>query len=334
MRRLKSRLVLVLAMALVPLASVPEAQAADPVAESMFQQALQMMRDGKFDDAKRSLDASHKLEPKSGTLLVLGSCNEQLGLTATAWAQYKEAAGLARAEGRTDHVSKATELAKALEPRLSKLRIDAQRMQGGVQLVVKLDGNVVLDGQLGVAFAIDPGEHVVTASAPGRVDWTSKLRIESGKESEIVAVPELDPAPPSAAPVAPQPGPAPSPIAPPPAPIADDGSVGPAWAFVVGGAGVALGAVAIGFGIDQRMVADELDEKCGDRRAACPNDYDFEGARDREVRDFGLFLGLGVAGLGGITAGVIGLVVPPSDTASTAARLDIGPGSATIVGRF
>lgn len=330
MRHMTSRLYLILALALVAAVPAFEASAADPVAESMFQQALQMMHDGKFEEARQTLEASQKLEPKSGTLLVLGSCNEQLGRTATAWAQYKEAAGVARAEGRSEHVAKATELAKALEPRLSKLRIDAQRLQGGVQLVVKLNGTVVLDGQLGVAFAVDPGEYVVTASAPGRADWSSTLKIETGKESNIVAVPELDLA------AEPTQKPQLRPVTAPPPPTRNQSERGGPriWPWIVGGAGVALGGVAIGFGVDQQMVSDELYDRCGERRAACPSDFDFEGAREREVRDFGLFLGLGIGSLAAISTGVIGLALPASDDSQASARLDLGPGFASIAGRF
>lgn len=329
-----------LLFALTAVVAIPreEVYAADPVAESMFQQALQMMRDGKFDEAKRALEASQKLEPKSGTLLVLGSCNEQLGRTATAWAQYKEAAGMARAEGRTEHVSKATELAKALEPRLSRLRIDAQRLQGGVQLVVKLDDVVVLDGQLGVAFAINPGKHVVTATAPGRAEWSSTIAVEAGKDAQIVAVPELDvvkeaPPPPTPAPRIPPPAPAHGPV------VSGDkdarsGGVGPVWAWIVGGSGIAIGAVAIGFGVDQQNVSSELYDRCGEKRTECPRGYDFEGARAREVRDFDLFLGLGLTGLVATSTGILGLVLTPSEEPGAAAWLEVGPGSASVVGRF
>jgi hypothetical protein len=325
-RKLSTR-VMAAVVAVFCLLSAAHAQAADPIAESMFQQALQMMRDGKFEEAKKSLEASHKLEPKSGTLLVLGSCNEQLGRTATAWAQYKEAAGLARVEGRTEHTAKATELAKALEPRLSKLRIDGQRMQGGVQLTVKLDGGVVLDGALGVSFAIDPGEHLVAASAPGRNDWSSTIRVGAG-ESQIVAVPELERMAASVVPPAQTP-----PVAPPALPIAPSSEPVRVWPWVVGGVGVALGAVGIGFGIDQQIVASELDDRCGSGRVACPSGYDFEAAREREVRDFGLFLGLGLGGIAAVTTGVVGLALP-SDVETNAVRLEFGPGYGSVTGQF
>lgn len=310
------------------------AHAADPMAESMFQQGIAMMREGRFEEARRALEASQKLEAKSGTLLVLASCDEQLGRTATAWAGYKEAAALARTEGRAEHVTKATDLARNLEPRLSKIRIDTPT-QGGVQLTVKLDGATVLDGALGVAFAIDPGSHVVEASAPGRVTWSATLTVKPGHEEVVVAVPEL-----AAAPIAPPPqrGPAPTP-APAPPYVAPSEASRPVWPWIVGGAGVVVGSVGLGFGVDQRAAASELDDQCGASRASCPDGYDFEADRAREERGQSLFIGLGLLGLGGIGAGIIGLATTGSESGSGSAKplaptVAVGLGTAEATVRF
>ena len=58
----------------------------------------------------------------------------------------------------------------------------------------------------------------------------------------------------------------------------------PSWAWVVGGAGIALGAVSVGFGVNQVQASNALDANCGGAaRDDCPAGYDFEGDRDREV---------------------------------------------------
>ena len=196
---------------------------------------------------------------KSGTLLTLGNCSERVGLTATAWAQYKEAAALARKEERSDYAEKATELASKLEPKLSKLRIDAQINQGGVELTVELDGKTVLSGTFGVAFAIDPGDHVVTARAPGRDTWTTKVTIGPVADTKIVAVPQLaaetHQLPPRPTPA--QPGPK-------AAPAGHDFSHAPragipVWAWIAGGLGLAATGASIAFAVDQAGAASALD---------------------------------------------------------------------------
>lgn len=288
------------------------AQAADPVAESMFQEGVELMKDGRFADACPKLEASQKLEPKSGTLLTLANCSEQIGRTATAWAQYKEAAALARKEDREDYAQKATDLASKLEPKLSKLRIDAQVNQGGVELTVKLDGKTVLSGTFGVAFAIDPGSHEIEASAPGRKTWHARVTIGPRADTKVVAVPQLEPASAAGEPP-PEPSPKASPAPPPdPPPFGGDTSsrTVPVWAWIAGAVGlVAIGA-AIAFKIDQGSAAAALDEGCGgEARDRCPATYDFAGDRAREERDFALFVGLGVAGLVGVGVGVAGIAL-------------------------
>ncbi len=283
------------------------ALAADPVAESMFQQGLTMMREGHYEDACRILQASQTLEPKSGTILVLASCHEQVGRTATAWAGYKEAAARARSEGRANHADKATELAKALEPKLSMLRIDAQLLQGGVTIVVKLNGKPVVDGSLGVAFAVDPGDHLLFASAEGRKDWQLTVKVGANGDRQTVLVPELELAAPAVAPVPTPtlPGVEPTPPILPTPPAAE--SPTNVWPWVVGGLGVGLLAgSAAGLAVSLSASA-TLNEQCGSDRGFCVDGYDFESDRTAELAGFGSFIGLGIAGVAAVTTGIVGL---------------------------
>lgn len=314
----------------------PPATAADPVAESMFQNALDLMREAKFAEACPLLEASYKLEKRSGTIVVLAHCNEQINKTATAWAQYKEAAALARAEKRPAHAAKATELAKELEPRLSKLRIDAQRMQGGVELMVTLDGKVVVQGSLGVSFAVDPGDHVVAASAEGRLPWTTTVNLKPNGDAQVVAVPTLEtpqapaPSPAEVPVVAPLPQPAPPPLVP---QRRQEAEV-PVWAWVSGGVGLALMGAAVGFRVDQDAAAADLDTACGPDRAACPTGFDGDSLFDREQRSFGLFVGLGAAGLAGVGTAIAGIATGLSEPSTEPLRLSFTPTGLVLSGAF
>jgi len=310
----------------IALASLP-ASAADPMAESLFQEALALMGEGRFRDACPKLEASQRLEAKSGTMTVLASCNEQIGKIATAWAQYKEAAAIARTEGRKEHVDKATELAAALELRLGKLRIDAQTPQGGVQLTVELNGSVVPEAIFGIAFAIDPGTYTLAAMAPGKQTWSATVEIKGQLGTTTVAIPELE----AEKPVAPPPPmPAPTlalpPQAPPPKPVVVDRRI-PPWAWVVGAGGLVSVGVSAGFLVDQRLASSTLDDRCGGAaRDRCTPGYDFAADHAREKRDFGMFLGFGIGGLGLAAASVIGIVtVGPSSTSTTSRRATITP---------
>ena len=193
---------------------------------------------------------------------------------------------------------------------------------------MELDGTTVIEGALGIAFAIDPGDHVVVATAPGRVRWSAALAIEPAKPELVVRIPELLPAPPEAASGAPSVASRAIPL-PPLAPLA---SSKPIWPWIAGGAGVVVGAIGLGFGIDQQSASGELDDRCGPNRATCPQGYDFDATRAREERDQAFFLGLGLVGLGGIGAGVFGLAFAgdaSSDAASARSpHLEVGSSGA------
>jgi hypothetical protein len=311
-------LVGVFGVALALLLPAGHAQAADPRAESLFQEALELMKGGSFADACPKLRASQDIEPMSGTLIMLANCHEQVGKTATAWAQYKEAASLARTEGRQKNVHKASALAAAVEPRLSKLRIEAAAPTA--ELTVLLDGSALPPGTFDTAVAVDPGEHVVSASAPGHVDWSTSVTLGADGDTQTVTIPALEPSP---QPSEPTPAAAP---APPPASDASapEGGV-PAWAWIVGGVGVALAVAAVVFRVDQSAAASELDDRCGSNRQACPPEYDFQSDRAREERDFGLFVGFGAAGVVCIGAAIIGMATAPSGTDSPSASVQATP---------
>ena len=333
LRRASSRSWLGASLALTLSLLVSPAVAADPVAESLFQEALEMMKAGDFGQACPKLRASHEREPKSGTLIVLASCHEQVGMTASAWAEYKEAASLARTEGRLENADKAAQLASGVEAKLSRLRIEVPTPPADLR--VELDGDPVPAATFGTAAAVDPGEHTLSASAPGHLDWSTTLTVGPDGDLQTVTVPALEKKAVAPPPVAP--APAPPPPLPPPQHRADaDAGAVPTWAWVVGGLGAAFTVVAVVFRVDQSAAASELDDRCGGERLACPADYDFLSDRSREERDFGLFVGFGAAGLLGLGAALVGIVTAPEGPSDGRAQLSpwLGPqgagGSLTV----
>src|SRR5262249_31162187 len=93
---------------------------------------------------------------------------------------------------------------------------------------------------IGSAIAINPGDHVFAARAPGRVDWSAKAHVDPG-ESITVDVPALAVATPAPAPLAP-------PAAPSEPPRARSRSRLPLALGLGGGGGVGL-AIGAGFGL-------------------------------------------------------------------------------------
>ena len=186
LKKLLATAVLVAAGALYS-APVP-AQGAKVAAESLFQAGKQLMADKKYAEACPKFAESQKLDPAPGTLLNLARCYEALGKTASAWVEYKAAAALAGQLGQKDREDGARELATKLEPKLSKLTIVAAATPG---LVVKSDGVEVGAATFGTALAIDPGEHLIEASAPGYEPWSAKVVVGPNADSKTASIPPL-----------------------------------------------------------------------------------------------------------------------------------------------
>jgi hypothetical protein len=229
-------------------------------AQALFEQARQLMADGKFAEACPKLVESERLDPGAGTLMNLGHCYEKNGQTASAWVTFKDAAAAADLKHRADWSSRARERAQALEPMLSRLTIEVPpdaRISG---LQVRRDGVEVGAAVWGTPIPIDPGDHAIEASAPAKKTWSKTTKIGAAAEQAHVVVPSLQdepgpsgasasvastPATPVKAPAAPPPASS----TPPPAESRSDGSTQRTLGLVIGGVGIAGVAVGSVFGI-------------------------------------------------------------------------------------
>jgi hypothetical protein len=127
--------------------------------------------------------------------LNLAVCHEAEGKTATAWSEFNDALTLARRDGRADRVELATRHLAKLEPRLSRLTIEVPTEVRVAGLEVKLDGGSVGRPVWGTPVPIDPGKHVVEASAPGRKAWRAEVDLGDGADRKSVTVPSMERAP-------------------------------------------------------------------------------------------------------------------------------------------
>lgn len=175
--------------------SIARAQGAsnEAAAEALFNEARTLVDAGRVEEGCKKLEASQKLDPGTGTLLHLADCYEKLGRTATAWARFREASSRAARDGRADWEGIAKTRASELEPKLARLRIEAP---AGV--VVQRDGDEIPGAALATPLPIDPGEHVLTASAPGKKPWSGKV-VATASATIEVRVPPLEDDPDAAA---------------------------------------------------------------------------------------------------------------------------------------
>jgi len=165
------------------------------LAQSLFDEARHLMIADRFAEACPKLAESHRLDPALGTLLNLAVCNERLGKTASAWAEYRDAESVAKREGRLERVTYAREHAAQLEPRLSHLLIVRAEGNADRGVEVRLDGVAVGEPALGSAIPVDPGAHRVEARAAQKKPWSIEVTVGDRAETKSVAIPALEDAP-------------------------------------------------------------------------------------------------------------------------------------------
>jgi hypothetical protein len=128
-------------------------------AETLFDQGLKAMDEGRLPEACAKLEESLRLEAAAGTLLNLATCEDKLGKSASAWGHLRHALDLlAPSDGRRSFAeAKATELERRL-PKLG-VRVVPALPEGARAL---RDGTELGAASLGVLFPVDPGKHEVT----------------------------------------------------------------------------------------------------------------------------------------------------------------------------
>ncbi len=159
-------------------------------AQALFEEGRSLVQQQQYEKACPKFAESQRLGPASGTLLNLGECYAKLGKTASAWAAFKEAIPAAHSAGQADREQFARERVAEIEPKLVRLSVDVTRPPAP-QLVVKRDGVALGEAAWGTPVPVDPGAHVIEASAPGKTTWKTTVEVRSAPSTSVV-VPALD----------------------------------------------------------------------------------------------------------------------------------------------
>jgi hypothetical protein len=179
----RSLRITIVASALCLTAATPSfAQSATDEATSrtLFEEARKLMDQGKFAEACPKLEEGQRLAPGIGMKFNLAECYERSGKLASAWATFLDVASSARAAGQLEREKVARRRALALEPELLRLKVDVPQANKLEGLEVRRDGAMVGTGQWGTAIPADAGEHVITATAPGRKPLEVKVIVAGG----------------------------------------------------------------------------------------------------------------------------------------------------------
>lgn len=221
-------------------------------AQTLFDDARRLMAKGEYGEACPKLEKSQALDPAPGTQFHLADCYEHTGRAASAARLFGVVADAARASNKPDKEQIARDRAAALEGRLSRVTVVVAPPSRVPGLVVMRDGAVVDEAAFGKPVAVDAGEHVVEASAPGRLPFRQVVAVREGAADPTVTV--------SLAAAAAD-APTPAPVAPPASTSEPDagGGLGPQRIVAIGVGALGVGGLVVGtvFGLTAKSKHDE-----------------------------------------------------------------------------
>lgn len=335
---------------------------AQPAADEQKREARRLANEGetffKEGDYAKAVDRFRQADAHfhAPTLVIMEArSQERLGALLEARALYQKVAAEDLGPSPAPKFKAAQEEAKkqveALDARIPSVVVVLTRAPAGAR--VAIDGVEVDPSRLGSPIQVNPGSRVITAAAAGAEERSITVKLGEGarERAELVfpearlpagvearSAPPLSPPSLSPSPVSSVQSPSSSPPMAPRGGGLSGGAAGepestrssaPAIvAFTVGGAGVVTGLVAGGIWLSKN--ADIRSQCAGDVcPAALQPDIDVTKATGRlAVAGFVI----GAAGLG--AGAVLMLVSPKSSGSGAAARLFIGPGSASVRGSF
>jgi hypothetical protein len=263
-------------------------------AEARFREASAAFDAGRLDAACAAFDASLHLFPTLGTLLNLALCHEKQGKTASAWLEFTYAAAWASDSAQRDRGEFAHQHALRLERGLLRVEIE---LPSEAHAHLEIDGQPVADSRQAFPVFLDPGTHVIAATAPGGERYESTVTVAAGASSGplVVTIPALkDDA--SHASAQGRRGER--------SQVSGSAERTPAW--ILGGVGLVSLSVAAYFGGDSLS-------KMGSLESSCKRGCDAGPAKASETISL-VTLGVGVAAL----ASGVWLVLSPSSSATSA----------------
>ncbi|MBX3188475.1 MAG: PEGA domain-containing protein [Labilithrix sp.] len=170
-------LTLAVVMALVPVASAH----ADPApgkehAKQLFDEGLELEKKNDFAAALAKYREAKQITVTPGLRFHEGYCLEMTGKLAAALEEYEAAEKMAREQNKQDVRSAVVARLDPLRARVPQLAIRLATPAKDAE--VKVDGVAVAAPLLGgKSFRLDPGDHTVTAHAPGYKPFSRSVKV-------------------------------------------------------------------------------------------------------------------------------------------------------------
>lgn len=275
-------------------------------ARTLVQQGDERMQAKDHEGALEAYRAADDIMGVPTTSIEVGRVSLLLGKLVDARAAFEKAAAHPHRDDEPEPFTRARkEARKQLEriaPRIPRLTVQVDGLKEGDEAEVTVDDDPVDTGE---ELMIDPGPHVVAASADGYVTAREDLLLEEYALEELTL--KLEPAPTSLWPMV--------------------------WTgYGVAGAGVIIGSVTGAMSLSQ---ASEVKERCGDDPTNCPEGVPVDSSRTLAHVSTAGFAVAGIAA----AVGTAGLIVSLSaDEAGgegegdkgVEAALSVGPQRATL----
>ena len=334
------------------LSAWPGAAAAQPdmsraLSRTAFEDGMRLSKAGAYAAACLKLEESLRLDPQMGTRFWLADCYEHVGRSASAWSSFLAVAADARGAGNSAREATARARADALAPSVPRLvLVVPESLRATPGLEIRRDGAVIAPAGWSVPMPVDPGDHQLRASAPGKETWERTLTVgPTGAQVEIPQLQEMGPAPSLPQPGAPPRPPPPEtrtpeparsapPLAPPPAPPAVDPWRRPfvVSAGSVGGLLLVGGAVTGGLALSTWHQALGL---CNAGATACSSDAQSKKSTATTLATLS-DVGLAVGAAAAAAAIIVQITTPrgPKTSTAPAVRLALGPGALRLGGEF
>ena len=240
------------------------AQGTAAAAEALFEQGRSEMEAGNFESACGKFRESDQLDPAPGTKFNLGDCEEQRGNFATAWELFKAVED--NVDPSDERYAIAQQRREAVEPKVPKLVIDLAE-GSPPNTTVRIGDAELGPSSFGVPLPLDPGDHELVVSAPGRRDMRFTATLTEGSVLKLSVSPGKpnEPAPVEAPASSTSTSTATSEVDVRDQPTSSGGD--PTLGYVIGGVGVAGLALGTVTGIMALGKAKTADEHCWDSPA-------------------------------------------------------------------
>jgi hypothetical protein len=283
------------------------ARAQGGTAQAQFDFGLGEMEGGRYASGCPALAESYRLDPRPGVLFTLAECENRWGKIASALTHY-EAYIDVFARMRDDEKAHQRGRDRVALAQRDGLRGQVPELAIGLPPSAPAGTTVSRDGlplgapSLGVAFTVDPGEHVVVARTPDGASHETRVTVARAEHRTLV-VDLTTPPPPHSPARSPSLAPTPSPTPTPP-PTSSTRT----WALVTGGiglAGLAVGAIGGAIVLNDKST---IDASCNPDRTCSPAGL----SAASHASTFGLMsdVGFAVGGVGLATSIVLYLVSP------------------------